>query len=148
MTDPYEREFAAMWDAQLLDYPTITRNEAGKWNYFAVTPARAQWTTEDRVPCTIDGLTDADVQTNQGEDLAIETLCIAAQNREADGVALQGVTQRAFEIYGTPRHPLFSVALGFVETILDAAVKGRGKAYEDMEWGRHFEAEERQRLSQ
>jgi hypothetical protein len=31
-------EFAALWDQQMLDYPTITRDEAGEWHYFAVTP--------------------------------------------------------------------------------------------------------------
>jgi hypothetical protein len=38
MTDEeFRRSFDAMWDRQMLDYPTITRDEAGEWNYFDVT---------------------------------------------------------------------------------------------------------------
>ena len=31
----------------MLDYPTITRNEAGEWNYFDVTPEWPEMVYED-----------------------------------------------------------------------------------------------------
>jgi hypothetical protein len=121
----YEREFSEMWDGQLLDYPTITRNDAGEWNYFDVKPAYATVIWEDGVRKTLDGVSDSDVMMNQGEDLALETLAIADQCREADSVALHEIMVAALKAFDGPDRDRSVVAWGFTNAILDAAVRGR-----------------------
>jgi hypothetical protein len=76
MTDDLEMD--DILDAMMLDYPTITRDETGAWDYFDVTPARAEIVWEDGKPHRLDGLADVAVQAHQGEDLALETLAGAA----------------------------------------------------------------------
>jgi hypothetical protein len=36
--DQFDREFKEYWDNGMLEYPTITRNEAGEWEHFDVEP--------------------------------------------------------------------------------------------------------------
>jgi hypothetical protein len=38
LANEIDPEFQKIWDQQMLEYPTISRNEAGEWNYFDVTP--------------------------------------------------------------------------------------------------------------
>jgi hypothetical protein len=36
-----------MWNAQLIEYPIISRNKAGEWNYFDVTPENQRWSMRE-----------------------------------------------------------------------------------------------------
>jgi hypothetical protein len=109
--EQFEREFKAMWDAQKLDYPTVTRNEAGEWNYFDVTPDEP-W----------DGRSKSDLQW-EGCDLARATLELASRHYEADSCALTLIVAAAHKAMETD--PSNMVAPAFIETILDAAIHGR-----------------------
>jgi hypothetical protein len=42
LTKEIDPEFQKMWDRQLLDYPTITRDEVGNWNYLDVIPEQPE----------------------------------------------------------------------------------------------------------
>ena len=95
-TEP-DPEFAAMWDGQMLDYPTITRNEAGEWNYFDVTPETPEMVyDEDGKLHPVDGLQGWELQHAQGEELAYQTLKLAGRYCEANSCALSDVST-----YGT-----------------------------------------------
>ena len=96
LPNSFERKFNVYFDNTLLEYPTITRNDAGEWNYFDVKP-------------------DMD-----GAELARETLRLASRYFEPDGVALLGVLQGAHEVLSRP--VLCVVAYDFIEEILDAAL--------------------------
>jgi hypothetical protein len=90
----------------MLDYPTVTRNEAGEWNYFDATLQQP------------DGY-------DQGQDLAFETLRIASRQREADFCALLNITTAAVEALNDGgKSPL---AHGFMDVVLNSAVYGRDR---------------------
>jgi hypothetical protein len=132
----YLANFDTMWNRQLLDYPTVARNGAIDWEYFHVTPDHAQVIWEDGVRRTLDDRLDADVQWEQGEALALESLQVAAQWREADSCAMDLILDRASEIAKDRAHPAHWVAIGFLREIIVAAIEGRDAAtkFTDRMW--------------
>jgi hypothetical protein len=132
-SEEFEQKFNEMWDAQKLDYPTVTRNEVGEWNYFDVTPEHGQLQYfrkgKPRREDYIDGVDDTEMQWSQGEGLARETLELAGRYYEADSCTLDSIVGRAFEIAnGKPdQHPAYFVAVAFISEVLDCAIKGAAK---------------------
>lgn len=105
-SDAVDREFKEYWDSQLLEYPTISRDEAGKWNYFDVEP-------------------EYPAASAQAEDLARQTLALASRYYEADSTALSSIVEAAYEAQKDPDPDRSFVAYWFIEEILSAAIRGR-----------------------
>ena len=124
----FEAKFDAMWNAQLLEYPTISRNEAGKWNYFDVIPEQPEVIYEGGRRLNLDSASEADVQLAQAEDLARQTLELASRYYEADSCALTFVVDAAYAAKQQNADPDLSfVAMWFIEALLVAAVHGRDR---------------------
>jgi hypothetical protein len=122
-------EFDAMWNDQLLDYPTISRSDDGTWNYFDVTPAQPEMIYEDGKCRSLDGATEYDVQQAQGEELAQQTLALAARHYEADSCALTLVVDAAHKVMADMQADPDRgfIAAMFIDEILDAAIRGRDR---------------------
>jgi hypothetical protein len=116
-----DAEFQAMWDAQMLEYPTISRDESGKWHYFDVPDPPVIIDPDD-------GLGTSPTEWDWGRTLARQSLELAGRHYEADSCALLFVLGAAHEaLGGTCERAL--VAHAFIEEILDTAVHGRQRAY-------------------
>jgi hypothetical protein len=115
---PLDPEYEATCDKQLLEYPTVTRNDAGELDYFYVTPVPHEMSEDE---CEVDWA--------YGERLARETLALAGEYLDTS-YALEFIVCDAYkalfratedEAVDTRRSTITS---SFIQEILDMAVRG------------------------
>ena len=119
LDDDLDDDPDAHFHAQMLEYPTVTRNEAGEWNWFDAT-------------LVVDTEAQGD-PLRRGRELARETLRLASQHREMDDFRLSDnfivsrvVGGACAVVRGQERRrdtpPLYWIATSFVGEVVRSAI--------------------------
>jgi hypothetical protein len=92
-----------MWNAQLIEYPIISRDKAGEWNYFDVTPDKPEMVYEGGKVRPPDGVTPCATRGGgRARSWRSRPSAIASRYYEVDSCVLNLVLAAAHEALKDP----------------------------------------------